>query len=219
MSPIELKVLCEGASEQYFVAQVLGPHLRTFNIYARAEYLVPGRGGIVSFEKFYHHVSLRIGKLRPHQFVTTMIDLYRIGSFPEAEPQAGESAARRVQRIEAAMRQRLNHANFIPYIQIHEFEALVLVDPDRIPAQFPDMSGAEPALSRLKRDIRGLAPEDVDDGPQTAPSKRILKEFPDYARMKASAGALITRHIGMEQLRKSCPHFGVWVARLEALGS
>ncbi|MCC7196419.1 MAG: DUF4276 family protein [Gemmatimonadaceae bacterium] len=57
-------------------------------------------------------------------------------------------------------------------------------------------------------------PEHIDDGPETSPPKRILKEFPRFR--KTVQGINIARHIGMERLRGRCPHFHEWLAKLES---
>jgi len=59
-------------------------------------------------------------------------------------------------------------------------------------------------------------PELIDDGPETAPSKRILREIPEYD--KATAGVSVAAHIGLPTLRKKCRHFDEWVTQLESLG-
>lgn len=61
------------------------------------------------------------------------------------------------------------------------------------------------------------SPEDINDGAQTAPSKRILELFPQYD--KPLYGALVATSLGVERLKQTCPHFGAWVAWLESLGA
>lgn len=53
--------------------------------------------------------------------------------------------------------------------QLHEFEAYVFVD---LAALEPLLDGADRArLAGLAADVRGMAPEDINDGVNTAPSK------------------------------------------------
>ncbi|WP_428261636.1 DUF4276 family protein [Haliangium sp.] len=61
------------------------------------------------------------------------------------------------------------------------------------------------------------SPEHIDEGAETAPSKRLLKLFPGYD--KPSFGSLVSQQIGLEAIRRECPHFSQWVARLESLSS
>lgn len=62
------------------------------------------------------------------------------------------------------------------------------------------------------------SPELINDGPTTAPSKRIIAEIPEYAFQKSTAGPLIAARIGLDVMRARCPNFGEWLGRLEALG-
>jgi hypothetical protein len=57
----------------------------------------------------------------------------------------------------------------------------------------------------------------IDDGPTTAPSKRIIAEIPEYD--KATAGVAVAEKIGMDTLRQKCRHFNEWITRLEQLGA
>ena len=61
------------------------------------------------------------------------------------------------------------------------------------------------------------SPEEIDDGRETAPSKRIIKEIPGYEDLKNPAGLVIAMEIGLEIIRKSCPHFNHWLSKLEKL--
>lgn len=66
-----------------------------------------------------------------------MLDLYALGHFPGNEHQSSEHVRTRVKRIEQSLLDKFPNPNFIPYIQLHEFEALVLVDPEKISVAFP----------------------------------------------------------------------------------
>lgn len=57
------------------------------------------------------------------------------------------------------------------------------------------------------------SPEHINDGPKTAPSKRILQCCPAYE--KPFHGSLIAIDIGIDRIRKECRHFDAWVRRLE----
>jgi len=216
VSSTTLRILCEGPTEVNFVSQVLGPHLSGLSVFAKPEPLRKGYFGIVSFDKLRRAVKADIGRSRAHEYVTTMIDLYGLGDYPGVEPRGGENARERVARIEREMAEELPSPRFLPYVQLHEFESLVLADVDRIPAEFPD-GEADHAPEQLRASIGDIEPELVDDGHDSAPSKRIIAVVPAYAPLKAVAGPAIARAIGLPALRLCCPHFGEWLARLESL--
>jgi len=104
----------------------------------------------------------------------------------------------------------IGHANFIPNIVVHEFEALLFVQPK----QFAHWADDE-VVERLAAARAGTMPEDINDGPLTAPSKRILAAMPGY--QKPVHGPLIACDIGLDVMRRECPHFSGWLQTLEAL--
>lgn len=216
MKYITLRVLCEGPTEANFVTQVLKPHLAARQVFAEPEPLRRGNYGIVSYDKLRNAIKADVGRARSHVWVTTLIDLYKLGNYPGARRIGEEPPIERVRRIEEKMGEELPNPRFVPYVQLHEFEALVLVDVDRIPDQFPD-GEAEGAPEKLRQDIGQTEPELVNDGEFTAPSKRIIRVVPAYADLKAVAGPAIAASIGLQALRAKCPHFGEWLQRLELL--
>lgn len=210
---IELKVLCEGPTESNFVSLVLGPHLAAFQVFPKAAQLTPKGYGIVSFDTLRKGVQNEIGRLKGHQYVTTMVDLYGLRDFPGNRP--GErDVYQRVKAIERAMAEEFKNSNVIPYVQLHEFETLVYVDLEQLNNQYPDGS-AKKAVETLQAEVGALQPELINDGPETAPSKRLLKVLPAYR--KVVDGPAIAQSIGIQRLRAACPHFGQWLTRLEQL--
>jgi hypothetical protein len=62
-----------------------------------------------------------------------------------------------------------------------------------------------------------LVPEDINDHPKTAPSKRIVAAMRGY--QKTFHGPLIACEIGLSAIRQNCPHFDAWLQKLERLGA
>lgn len=60
-------------------------------------------------------------------------------------------------------------------------------------------------------------PEDINDDPVTAPSKRVLAAYPQYR--KVLHGTMAAQAVGLENMRRACPHFRDWLERLEATGA
>ena len=58
-------------------------------------------------------------------------------------------------------------------------------------------------------------PEEINNSPVTAPSKRILQLFKGYD--KPMHGALAALEIGLDNIRKECALFNKWLLTLEAL--
>jgi hypothetical protein len=147
---------------------------------------------------------------------TTLLDLYGTEGFPGLEKaRSFRDPRERVRSIEAALAEDVGDRRFVPYIQLHEFEALVLADPSKLSSEFPAQT---PEIQGLIELVAGYtSPEDIDDGADTAPSKRIIEKIPAYRGRKAAVGPLVTERIGLATLRERCPHFGDWVTRLESL--
>ncbi|HLO85357.1 MAG TPA: DUF4276 family protein [Nostocaceae cyanobacterium] len=59
------------------------------------------------------------------------------------------------------------------------------------------------------------SPEHINEDPNTAPSKRILKCCPGYD--KPLHGSLIAIDIGLDVIRQQCQHFDKWLNKLENL--
>ena len=212
---IELTVLCEGPSEVGFVDRVLKHHLASRDVYAKPIPLNRLNFGVVSWEKLRKGHSGSVGNAKRHQFTTSMIDLYALPNDYRDGVPLGNTKKEWVRNIEASMAARLPSPQWIPYIQLHEFEALLFVDLGCLSARVPG-SNLETPLRRLREDVNGLRPEEIDEGRTTAPSKRILRHVPAYA--KAQIGPESLADIGLARLRGGCPHFNEWVTKLEGLG-
>lgn len=147
--------------------------------------------------------------------MTTLFDLYALpGNFPgKGDPvyQGMLSGLQKAAFLEAELAQDVGQRNFIPNLLVHEFEALLFVRIDAFEAWIDD----EENLASLHEVRVGTAPEEINDGPQTAPSKRILAAWPAY--QKTLHGPLIACDIGLDAIRAACPHFDGWLKKIEML--
>lgn len=152
----------------------------------------------------------------PDSHFTTMFDLYALpDDFPgHAESLKTSNAYTRVAILEAALGKDIGHPRFIPYVQLHEFEALLLVDPQQLDWEYLEH---DKAIEDLLAMVDGANPEEISDGPQTAPSKRIISRIPQYAFQKAAVGPVVAEKIGLSRLRSKCRHFDQWLVQLERL--
>jgi Domain of unknown function (DUF4276) len=68
----------------------------------------------------------------------------------------------------------------IPYLSLHEYEGLLFSDPDAFARSI-----GQPALATLLHQVRGdfPTPEDINNNPQTAPSKRVVDIYPAYKKV------------------------------------
>ncbi len=222
---IRLHVVAEGQTEETFTNQVLAPHLGYVDVVTDVHCVTtsrhrrrPIRGGLISYAKARRDIVLWMKQdMQGDARFTTFFDLYGLPTdFPgydEARYRSGPYEKADI--LEQAMARDIADSRFVPYIQVHEFEALVLVDPRELVDEFIESEEAIQNLVAMCAEYD--SPELIDDGVETAPSKRIIHEIPAYRGRKASAGPLVTAKIGLLALRSSCPHFDGWVNRLEEL--
>jgi hypothetical protein len=122
----------------------------------------------------------------------------------------------RVATLEHAFEEDVGDRRFIAYIQLHEFEALLFAQPERFDEHYGEHEAAIASLVDLHESFS--TPELIDDGENTAPSKRIGEVIPAYLREKPIAGPIIAGAITIERIRQECGHFNEWLSRLEKLG-
>jgi hypothetical protein len=73
------------------------------------------------------------------------------------------------------------------------------------------------AKHNLKDSLQGIrdqfeTPEDINDSPLTAPSKRVELLIPGY--QKPLSGTLAALEVGIEAILAECPNFRRWIGRL-----
>jgi len=219
---IRLHVVAEGQTEESFVNRVLMPHLARFDVITdvhcvttRSQGHRVHRGGSVKYEHLRKDLTLWMKQDQDRNCrFTTMVDFYRVpSSFPGFnEWHSIPNALRKVRAIEAALARDLDERRFIPYVQLYEFETLLYSDLSQLEHQFP--SSVE-AIRALGESVEGLTPEEINDGDLTSPSKRLIRTIPEYAGRKAAAGPLTAEAIGVDAIRRACPHFNQWITGLE----
>jgi len=214
-------VSAEGQTEETFVREVLQPHLRNFNVELQSVVITTHRvkqgrkfkGGVLS----YAQTKNEIGRLlhdTSATAVTTLYDLYHLPSdFPGQDTRPSGNGRNKALHLEHAFQQDIGSPRFHPHLQVHEFEAFLFVEPARTAALFPEKNLTN-ELQRIRRKFP--TPEDINDNPQTAPSKRIFELYPKYE--KPTDGTLAVLEIGLDVIRAECPHFDSWLTWLESLG-
>ncbi len=147
-----------------------------------------------------------------------MIDLYgikKIEEFPGYEHFKNLRGRQKAVAMETAISQDFgHHVRLIPYIQLHEFEALLFSDPSMLASAI-----GQPKLASEFQAVRDSVsnPEEINEGIQTAPSKRIERIYPAFDKTKDNIHA--TKAIGLSTLRGACPHFHAWLSQLENVSS
>jgi hypothetical protein len=211
-------LLVEGQTEEAFVRELLAPHYNRIGKYLTPIIVStsPGyKGGVVSYAKVKSQL-LRLCKQDSGAYITTLFDLYALpGDFPGKNSAGYPSTGSGHQKsafLEMQLAQDINLANFIPNLMVHEFEALLFTQPEK----FSEWTDDKTVVSTLRAVTEAYAtPEDINHGPHTAPSKRVLAAMSSY--QKTIHGPLIACEIGLDAIRGKCPHFHAWLQTLEAL--
>lgn len=212
---IRVHIFCEGQTEETFVKSVLQKYLCNQNIFANPILLrtsSAGKGGVVTYEKIKRQIEIKC-KEDSDSYITTMIDFYGLPKdFPnKRDIEAVPDNYKKITAFEKAFNDDINQKNFVANLLLHEYEALLLVDLDKFETWFDKKS-----ILELRKDIIGFDnPEEINNNPRTAPSKRILQHCREYN--KILHGSLIIEDIGLENIRAKCKHFNNWIENIECL--
>lgn len=210
---IRLAISVEGRTEEEFVKLVLAEHLRAKGVEPQpvliGKHGKGNKGGDVTVKRLASEMATLYWSF---DAVTSLVDFY---GFRDKDDRSVERLERYLLK---KVRARIRHREWVetkvfPYVQRHEFEGLLFSD---VNAFTSVMDAPEESVAELRR-IRSQfqTPEDIDDGAETAPSKRIARTIAMYR--KALHGPLIAETIGLDAIREECPRFNQWVERLESL--
>lgn len=148
MNTVIINILCEGQTEERFVSKVMKPYLKDYGIVLKPRILLTSkkknqRGGMINYSQAKRDVENWISENRNRKsethYYTTMFDFYALPSdFPcMDEIEKYTDAYGKVSAVERAMTEKFQVSNFVPYIQLHEFEALLFSDISKIVDRFP----------------------------------------------------------------------------------
>jgi hypothetical protein len=215
----EVIVLVEGKTEQDFIQALLVPHLAFKGVYLTPIQLSkPGKkGGDVRFDRAKNDIRLHL-RQREDTFVTLMVDFYGIAEWPgyddvKLKNGSKEKSKAFCENTTDAVNELFEGENyrserFIPYVSMHEFEALLFSD---IPVLAKELGAHLSSFDEISQ----LNPEEINQSPDTAPSKRLEQATKGYH--KIAKGVAIAKAIGLAKMREQCPLFNDWVSSLEKL--
>ena len=209
-----LFIVVEGHTEEEFVRTMLRPYFFSCGGYDVNPILIrtskSGRGGFVNYAHLKNTITPLLKSQGADILVTTFVDYFRM---PNNTPQYDKCMQAgcdkdKVTALEQCIGEDIDDRRFVPYIQLHEFEALL----------FSDNKGFEEYFTKEQAEQTGAIvdefdnPEDINTHPQHAPSKRILGIKEDYN--KPVDGNLIADRIGIKTILNRCPRFAKWIEDL-----
>jgi hypothetical protein len=215
-------ILCEGETEEQFVKAVLQPrfwahdkHLQPVILHTKRDRSgTKVKGGISSYEKIRRDLQNLLRDSRA-ECITTFLDYYGL---PEDFPGKAEMAHRkfktpyeRVAHLEEKFAEDIDDRRFLPYIMLHEFEAVLFTDL----AELEKVVGVSPDLQALGDLQPFSSPEEINDGKDTHPSARLQKAYRGYRKVLHGLQAVM--RIGLERIREKCRHLREWIRKLEEL--
>jgi len=196
---VRVGISVEGTTEEKFIKQVLAPYFIGKNIYLTAISL----GGDVNVDK----VCAELKKLANNfDFITTFYDFYGFKKVDQDETK--ESLEDKIlARVHDNIKKRL-----IPFVQKYEFEGLLFSEPESMGLVLKSKEVTEWAKDVLD-DFNG-DPEQINNSPETAPSKRLIKHT---SYRKTTHGPKIAQEMGIDKIREKCSGFDAWLTKVEAL--
>jgi uncharacterized protein DUF4276 len=220
MSSITIYAVVEGQTEKTFIDTILAPYLVAKNISIIATIIKkPGqRGGDVKFPRAKNDIRSFL-RQRSDTYVTTFVDLYGIKEWPGKDVANHLTPKQKsdyindktnIEIIKICDEFNIDPKRFIPYIAIHEFEAMLFSDLQILASNLEvNKSTIDTILAECG------TPENINNSPQTAPSKRLSNLIPNRDFLKTTTGITIAQEIGIEKIREQCPIFNDWIERME----
>jgi hypothetical protein len=227
-----LLVHVEGQTEEAFVNELLRGHLLAHGYESVSARIIGNarqrshRGGIRSWSSVRKDIVRHL-KEDPSSLSTTMIDYYGMPRSGErawpgraqapslatgAKGQAVENAL--LADVVSEMGENFDRRRFVPFVVMHEFEGLLFSD-----CALFARAIYQPQAAHSFQAIRDSfdTPEDINDAPNTAPSKRVAILAPAYD--KPLFGVLAALDVGLARMREACPQFRKRLVALEAIGT
>lgn len=217
-----LILIVEGQTEHEFVNRILTSYLisRGINTEIRSVMIEKSGGG-----HGYSNIDHFRNTIRPllhksdEPVITMLIDHYGINSerkLPGYSSIITKNVEERISQMESVFQDEVQKIKeyrfFIPYIQRHEFETLLLANPEK---------GFDLEDERIKTDIVSLcnefeSVEEINSTPEGAPSKRLgrIYELHKKKYSKVTDAVDIIELTGIEVVLERCPRFNSWISTL-----
>lgn len=205
-------IICEGPTEEVFCRNLLSQYLQNS---CRIEIRL--LGGNCNWQRI-RDMAEKALKQQKNALVTTFFDYYGVKTkkFPNWKETVGINKANVRERIEILENGMLEEIDsnlryrFIPYVQLHEFEALLFNNIGVFDDMFEFEQYDRAELLNVFNEFPD--PEMIDQGTETSPSHRLIKIIPAYR--KVIQGNAIAEKIGIEQIRQKNKHFNDWIEQL-----
>lgn len=190
--PKKVGIVCEGQTEVNFIK------------YLSSRYFYPNFSiilfpvnleGRVSIER----VAQEANRMKAYHVVSTFVDYY---GFVKQHKKP-------VKEIENKIASKVKLNCFIPYLQMHETEALWFSDIDILAKTLNVTPKQKEKLQQAFEEANG-EPEKINNTYETAPSKR-LEHITDHKYKKTVNGQQLAEAIPLDTIKARCPRFKEWL--------
>lgn len=210
-------IYCEGQTEESFIREVLYPYFLEMNIFVRPIICTTSRtlskkfkGGVSNYDKIKHEL-IKLCKTHHNEYITTMFDYYAMPKNTPGINIQDSDIYSQIKKIEKAINDDIGQPNCNFHLMLHEFEGLLFSNPE----SFKLIAENDVINEIQKIKTKYLTPEHINNSPETAPSKRLEKLIPNYAKIKN--GTLISKEIGIDKILAECVHFRTWIEQIKNL--
>lgn len=227
---IRINIVSEGQTELRFVKSCLNKYFagnpvldsRCILTSTDSKLNYEHRGGLSTYAQAKNDILNWLKEDR-RAYVSTMFDFFRLPvNFPDYNrAMKCQDHLDSIRILEAAMQADITaelpfenvEKRFIPYIQLHEFEALLFCDISVLKYDYLEAHEIA-SIDRLYDETKDIPPEEINHGEKTAPSKRLLNAL---AYRKGDAPSEWIDAITIDKIKLRCPHFESWLNTLQAL--
>lgn len=204
-----LYIVVEGQTEEEFVNSLMAPFFQESGIYVYPVIIHTSKGhkgGFVNYDHLKNDVTRLLKSQGQDVVVSTFVDFFRCPALPtQKEIDLLQSNRDKVIAMEKGISFDINDSRFIPYIQLHEFEAVLFSSISGFNRYFGDDISYE--IQNIIDSFEN--PEDINSSPATAPSKRLIKIIPEYD--KVMYGNILALENGFECVLERCKRFREWI--------
>ncbi len=211
-------IICEGQTEETFVRDILAPNFYELNLSLSGQTVAtsPGKkGGALNYARIKRDIE-RTLKQKDQPFVTTLIDLYKLETdFPSYKDIDNLPLPEKLRLLTSSWYEdiinttKCDPKRFLPYIQAHEFEALLFSDIDGITCVNKSWGNATEKLTTIKNNAH--SPEYINDKPETKPTAHLdrLLKSPSYRKLRH--GSIAMKNVGLTAMERDCKFFAKWI--------
>ena len=206
---INIGVVCEGQTETDFIKQLNKKYFNKINISLKPVGIndkqknIGGNVSIARVVNFLHNHS------NMYNMLTTFIDFYGLKNKDNKKVSELEEEIKK----EFYKDNKYKNKNLIPYIQMHETEALWFSDINAIIQVKNANKQQQEGLSKIIEKYKN--PEDINDSYETATSKRLENIFGNYSKVIDGKG--ISNKISINIFIEKCPRFSKWINEITNL--